>query len=116
MDILDLFKKGGPAMWPLLVLSVLSLSVIFERLWFWLRILAQEKEIVNRVIDAAGEDWGIAEAMAEQAIKQPVGRFLYAPLSLQKADPETCDCPFTTVRIIGDSFRFDSFFRCNSYW
>ena len=89
MDILDLFKKGGPAMWPLLVLSVLSLSVIFERLWFWLRILAQEKEIVNRVIDAAGEDWGIAEAMAEQAIKQPVGRFLYAPLSLQKNDPET---------------------------
>jgi biopolymer transport protein ExbB len=89
VDILDLFKKGGPAMWPLLVLSVLSLSVIFERLWFWLRILAQEKEIVNRVLDAAGEEWGIAEAIAEQSIKQPVGRFLYAPLSLQKSDPET---------------------------
>ena len=89
MDILDLFKKGGPAMWPLLVLSVLSLSVIFERLWFWLRILTQEKEIVNRVLDAAGEDWEIAEAIAEQARKQPIGRFLYAPLSLQKNDPET---------------------------
>jgi len=89
VDILDLFKKGGAAMWPLLVLSVLSLSVIFERLWFWLRILSQEKEIVSRVLDAAGEDWGIAEAIAEQSIKQPVGRFLYAPLSLQKSDPET---------------------------
>ena len=89
MDILDLFKKGGPSMWPLLVLSVLSVSVIFERLWFWLRILAQEKEIVNRVLDAAGEDWGIAEAIAEQAKNQPIGRFLYAPLSLQKSDPET---------------------------
>ncbi len=89
MDILDLFKKGGPAMWPLLVLSVLSLSVIFERLWFWLRILSQEKEIVSRVLDAAGEDWGIAEAIAKQSIKQPVGRFLYAPLSLQKSDSET---------------------------
>jgi len=89
VDILDLFKKGGAAMWPLLVLSVLSLSVIFERLWFWLRILAQEKEIVNRVLDAAGEEWGIAEAIAEQSIKQPVGRFLYAPLSLEKSDPET---------------------------
>jgi biopolymer transport protein ExbB len=63
--------------------------VIFERLWFWLRILAQEKEIVNRVLDAAGEEWGIAEAIAEQSIKQPVGRFLYAPLSLEKSDPET---------------------------
>lgn len=89
MDILDLFKKGGPAMWPLLVLSVLSLSVIFERLWFWLRILTQEKEIVNRVLDAAGENWEIAQAIAEQARDQPIGRFLYAPLRLQKYDPET---------------------------
>ncbi|PPJ62130.1 MotA/TolQ/ExbB proton channel family protein [Cuspidothrix issatschenkoi CHARLIE-1] len=89
MDILDLFKKGGPSMWPLLVLSVLSLSVIFERLWFWLRILTQEKEIVNRILDAAGENWEIAEAIAEQARDQPIGRFLYAPLRLQKYDPET---------------------------
>ena len=76
-------------MWPLLVLSVLSLSVIFERIWFWLRILSQEKEIVNRVLDAAGENWEIAEAIAEQARNQPIGRFLYAPLRLQKNDPET---------------------------
>jgi biopolymer transport protein ExbB len=89
VDILDLFKKGGPSMWPLLVLSVLSLSVIFERLWYWLRILTQEKEIVNRVLDAAGENWEIAEAIAEQARDQPIGRFLYAPLRLQKYDPET---------------------------
>ncbi|MTJ07416.1 MotA/TolQ/ExbB proton channel family protein [Anabaena sp. UHCC 0204] len=89
MDILDLFKKGGPAMWPLLVLSVLSLSVIFERLWFWLRIITQEKEIVNRVLDAAGENWEIAQTIAQQATDQPIGRFLYAPLRLQKNDPET---------------------------
>jgi len=89
VDILVLFKKGGPSMWPLLVLSVLSVSVIFERLWFWLRILAQEKQIVNRVLDAAGEDWEIAEAIAEQSVNQPIGRFLYAPLRLQKSDPET---------------------------
>ncbi len=89
MDILDLLKKGGPSMWPLLVLSVLSLSVIFERLWFWLRILTQEKEIVNRILDAAGENWEIAQAIAEQARDQPIGRFLYAPLRLQKYDPET---------------------------
>lgn len=89
MDIVDLFKKGGPAMWPLLVLSILSLSVIFERLWFWLRILSQEKEIVNRVLDAARVDWASASDIARQATRQPIGRFLYAPLSLPKTDPET---------------------------
>lgn len=89
MDIVDLFKKGGPAMWPLLALSILSLSVIFERLWFWLRILSQEKEIVNRVLNAARVDWVSAADLARQATKQPIGRFLYAPLSLPKSDAET---------------------------
>jgi biopolymer transport protein ExbB len=89
VDILDLFYKGGPAMWPLLVLSILSLSVIFERLWFWLRILTQEKQIVDRVLDAAHDDWQVAADIARQANNQPVGRFLYAPLHLGKSDAET---------------------------
>ena len=89
MDILDLFYKGGPAMWPLLVLSILSLSVIFERLWFWLRILTQEKQIVDRILDAAQHNWQEAADIAKQASHQPVGRFLYAPLRFPKTDAET---------------------------
>ncbi|HIK04750.1 MAG TPA: MotA/TolQ/ExbB proton channel family protein [Trichormus sp. M33_DOE_039] len=89
MDILNLFKEGGPAMWPLLALSILSLSVIFERLWFWLRILTQEKEIVERVLDAAQDNWELASEIAQRATDQPIGRFLYAPLRLQKIDAET---------------------------
>ncbi|MEH1824349.1 MAG: MotA/TolQ/ExbB proton channel family protein [Nostoc sp.] len=89
MDILDLFYKGGPAMWPMLVLSILAVSVIFERLWFWLRILTQEKQIVDRILDAAQDNWELAADIAKQASDQPVGRFLYAPLRLTKTDAET---------------------------
>jgi biopolymer transport protein ExbB len=89
VDILDLIHKGGPTMWPLLALSVLSLSVIFERLWFWLRILTQEKQIVDRVLDAASENWVTARDIARLATNQPIGRFLFAPLSLPKIDTET---------------------------
>jgi biopolymer transport protein ExbB len=89
VDILDLFYKGGPAMWPLLVLSILSLSVIFERLWFWLRMLTQEKEIVDRVLDAARDNWEVAAEIGRRATDQPIGRFLYAPLSLPKSNAET---------------------------
>lgn len=89
MDIIDLFYKGGPAMWPLLALSILSLSVIFERLWFWLRIFSQEKEIVDRVLDAAHDNWEVAGDIARQATDQPIGRFLFAPLHLRKSDAET---------------------------
>ncbi len=88
-NILELFQKGGPSMYPLLALSVFSLSVIFERLWFWLRILSQEREIVDRILDAARDNWGLATDLAKQATNQPIGRFLHAPLRLQKADAET---------------------------
>jgi len=89
VDVVDIFKKGGPAMYPLLALSFLSLSVIFERLWFWFRILTQEGEIVERVLDTARDNWAVAMELAKQAIDQPIGRFLYAPLRIPKNDPET---------------------------
>lgn len=88
MDIVDIFRKGGPAMWPLLALSILSLSVIIERLWFWFKILTQEREIVERVLNAARDNWGGAMQIARRATDQPIGRFLYAPLRLSKPDPE----------------------------
>ena len=88
MDVVDIFRKGGPAMWPLLALSVLSMSVIIERLSYWFRILTQEKEIVERVLDAAEQNWRTATEIAKRFSNQPVGRFLYAPLRLSTPDPE----------------------------
>lgn len=34
---LDLMHKGGPVMWLLLGMSVVSVALIFERTWFWLK-------------------------------------------------------------------------------
>lgn len=75
-------------MWPLLALSILSLSVIIERMWFWVRILTQERMIVEHVLSAARDNWAAATQLARRATDQPIGRFLYAPLRLSKADPE----------------------------
>jgi biopolymer transport protein ExbB len=38
-NLVGYFKKGGPIMWPLLILSILAVTVIFERLTF----LAKER-------------------------------------------------------------------------
>ncbi|MBE9225138.1 MotA/TolQ/ExbB proton channel family protein [Phormidium sp. LEGE 05292] len=88
MNIVEIFRLGGPAMWPLLGLSILSLTVILERLWFWARILSKERDIVNRVLDAAVQDWEAATEIARRANNKPIGRFLYAPLRLGQPDPE----------------------------
>lgn len=88
MNVAEIFQKGGVTILPLLFLSILALSVIIERVWFWTNVLLKEREIVNRVLDAARRDWATAKEIARQAHEQPIGRFLYSPLQLENADPE----------------------------
>ncbi len=88
MSIGDLFNKGGVTIWPLLLLSILTVTVIFERSRFWFNVLNKEKEIVNRILDATRRDWDMATEIARQAYDQPVGRFLLQALQLPSPDPD----------------------------
>jgi biopolymer transport protein ExbB len=81
VNIPELFARGGPAMWPLLLLSILSLSTIIERILFWSKTLSREREIAGRVMDAARREWGDATEIARK-------RFLYSALELNNPDPE----------------------------
>jgi biopolymer transport protein ExbB len=46
--MLELFEKGGIVMYPLLACSVISLTVILERSFFWLR---ERRRTDNRLVD-----------------------------------------------------------------
>jgi biopolymer transport protein ExbB len=90
VTIAELFEKGGVAMWPLALLSVLALGTILERIWFWLGLLSREKETIDRVLDASNTgNWDRAVQVAREARHRPIGRFLYAPLRRKNPDPET---------------------------
>lgn len=88
MNVAELFARGGIAMWPLLFLSVLAVGTIIDRIWFWSRILTKEREVSGRVLEAARREWSAASDIAQRANKLPMGRFLYAALSLNQPDPE----------------------------
>lgn len=88
MNIPELFARGGIAMWPLLLLSILAVGTILERIWFWSRILTREREVSGRVIEAARRDWPAAADIAVRSSPLPMGRFLSAPLRLQAPEPE----------------------------
>ena len=64
MNIQEIMTKGGPAMWPLLILSVLALSTIIERSVFWIQFLLKERKIVNRVLEMAAHNWDAAPKVA----------------------------------------------------
>lgn len=84
----QLFRSGGPVMWPLLGLSILSLAAIAERCYFWIALLMQEGKAVKRILSAAREDLDLASKMAQAESNTPAGRFLSAPLALDRPDPE----------------------------
>ncbi|HEY9617325.1 MAG TPA: MotA/TolQ/ExbB proton channel family protein [Microcoleaceae cyanobacterium] len=88
MNVVELLAKGGVTIIPLLLLSLVSLSIIFERLWFWFGVFSKERETVDRVLDTARHDWQAAAEVARRAYDQPIGRMLYSPLQLKSSDPE----------------------------
>jgi biopolymer transport protein ExbB len=63
--MIDLFFRGGPVMYPLLACSILVLTVIFERLIFWVSVdLNRNRELIEDVLELCRRgDW---EAVRER--------------------------------------------------
>ncbi len=87
--VLDFLVKGGPVMVPIVGCSVLTMATGLERALFWTKLLRQEDQVVNAVLEAARRDLSEAAALASQAQDSPIGRFLLAPLRLKQPSPET---------------------------
>lgn len=86
--LFDIFLAGGFMMFPLLILSVITLAYAMQRVWFWLKLVIQEKQVVQDVLTVAQYDLEKAEAIARGAEDLAIGRFLAAPLKLNNPTPE----------------------------
>jgi biopolymer transport protein ExbB len=84
----EIIEKGGVAIWPLLFLSILSGYAIIDRIWFWSRVLLQERQAINSILEAAYRNWDVASEVAAEYRNHPIGRFFYAPLQLANPEPE----------------------------
>jgi len=50
--MLELFLAGGPVMWPLLLCSIIVLTVVIERAFFWLGVdLHRNRELIDEVLE-----------------------------------------------------------------
>ena len=88
MTLAEIITKGGIAVWPLLVLSVLAIATIIERIWFWSSFLLQEKTILRRVMDAANQNWDLVAKITSSYKNHPLARFVSSPLQLNNPEPE----------------------------
>jgi biopolymer transport protein ExbB len=88
-SLYELIVKGGPIMLPLGGLSIATLACGMERGLFWSRLLLAENKIAHDVLAAAQYSLTDAKMVARKAADLPIGRFLLAPLQLNRPTPET---------------------------
>lgn len=51
MSLLELFLKGGPVMWPILLCSIFALAIALERFWYFHKIKIDTEEFLNSILD-----------------------------------------------------------------
>lgn len=89
--MITIFLSGGPVMVPLLVCSLLSLTVIFERIIFWAIVgMRANQRLVNEVMELCQEgDWeGVRKTAAgskSYVIRILISGILHREYSLVKA-------------------------------
>lgn len=61
--MLEILQKGGPVMYPLVLCSIISLTIIIERLIFWFRLRMQRNRRILNIILRLGEKGKLNEAI-----------------------------------------------------
>lgn len=86
-----IFVSGGPVMYPLLACSIIVLTVIFERTFFWIRLgIRRNPRLVDEILELSRRaDWdAIRERVAgskDYVVKILVTGIVHREFSLAKA-------------------------------
>jgi len=84
--LIDNFRKGGPIMWPILIVSIIGLTVVIERIFWWTgRWFRRDPKRIEKVFTAI-EHGDTAEASRlSRGSRDPVLRMMWNGLNHQHA-------------------------------
>jgi biopolymer transport protein ExbB len=84
--LIDKFHKGGPIMWPILIVSIIGLTVVIERIFWWTgRWFRRDPKRIEKVFTAI-ENSDVAEASRlSRGSRDPVLRMMWNGLNHQHA-------------------------------
>ncbi|MDQ6765015.1 MAG: MotA/TolQ/ExbB proton channel family protein [Verrucomicrobiota bacterium] len=84
--LIDNFHKGGPIMWPILIVSITAIAVVLERVAWWLmRWTRRDPKRIEKVFTAI-ETGDVAEASRlSRGSRDPVLRMMWNGLNHQHA-------------------------------
>jgi len=84
--LIDKFHRGGPVMWPILLVSIVGLTVVIERIFWWTgRWFRRDPKRIEKVFTAI-ENGDTAEASRlSRGSRDPVLRMMWNGLNHQHA-------------------------------
>ncbi len=84
--LIDKFHKGGPIMWPILIVSIIGLTVVIERIFWWTgRWFRRDPKRIEKVFTAI-ENGDVTEASRlSRGSRDPVLRMMWNGLNHQHA-------------------------------
>ncbi|MEE8552643.1 MAG: MotA/TolQ/ExbB proton channel family protein [Desulfobacterales bacterium] len=89
--MLDIFISGGPVMYPLLACSIIMLTVIIERIFFWVSMyMCRNKPLVDEVLELCRTgDWESVRVKTKESkdyiIRILIAGILHRDFSMTKA-------------------------------
>ncbi|MBW2344727.1 MAG: MotA/TolQ/ExbB proton channel family protein, partial [Deltaproteobacteria bacterium] len=89
--MLNIFLKGGPVMYPLLACSIIALTVIIERFFFWIRVYVYHNQsLVDDILELCrAGDWESVKAKVtgskDYIIRILITGILHRQFSMAKA-------------------------------
>jgi len=89
--MIEIFNNGGPIMYPLLVCSIISLTIIIERTFFWIGIgMQKNQKLLDEVLSLTRKgDWDLVRKKASGShnyvIRMMISGILHREYSLIKA-------------------------------
>ncbi len=51
MQMLQIFRAGGPVMWPILLCSIVALAIVLEKFWHLNRIRIDTQDFLRKILD-----------------------------------------------------------------
>ncbi len=102
--LVELFFKGGPFMYPLLIASILGVAVIIERAVTLSRARTDVRRLMKRVLDALHSKGIDAAAHECERTRGPIAAILHAGLKRAERGTEAVERAIETAGTIETSF------------
>jgi len=84
--LIDKFHKGGPVMWPILIVSIIALTVVIERCFWWTgRWFRRDPKRIEKVFTAIEQGDTTEASRLSRGSRDPVLRMMWNGLNHQHA-------------------------------